>query len=275
MVEVLQFEFFQSALLAAVLSSVLCGIIGVLVVVNRIVFISAGTAHAAYGGIGLAFFMGWPVLVTTLGFSLGTTILISWVIQRQKHRADSLIGVLWAAGMSLGIILIDLTPGYHPDLMSYLFGSILAIPQEELYYLLGADIFVLATVVLFYHEFISISYDEEFAKVRGLAVGWFYLLLLVMIALSVVFLMRVVGLIMLIALLTIPPLIAEPLSGSVARMMLFSTFFSLIFAVVGLWISYFFNLSSGASIIIVAVVGYILAAMLRTFIRKRSTKSFA
>ena len=275
MVEALQFEFFQSALLAAVLSSVLCGIIGALVVVNRIVFISAGTAHAAYGGIGLAFFMGWPVLVTTLGFSLGTTILISWVIQRQKHRADSLIGVLWAAGMSLGIILIDLTPGYHPDLMSYLFGSILAIPQEELYYLLGADIFVLVTVVVFYHEFIAISYDEEFARVRGLAVGWFYLLLLVMIALSVVFLMRVVGLIMLIALLTIPPLIAEPLSGSVARMMLFSTFFSLIFAVVGLWISYFFNLSSGASIIIVAVVGYILAAMLRTFIRKRSTKSFA
>ncbi len=152
MIEALQYEFFQNALLAGVLSSILCGVIGVLVVVNRIVFVSAGTAHAAYGGIGLAFYMGWPILLTTLGFSLTSTLIISWIMHHQKHRADSIIGVLWAAGMGMGIILIDLTPGYHPDLMSYLFGSILATPVEELYYLLVLDGLVLAALFYFYQE---------------------------------------------------------------------------------------------------------------------------
>ncbi len=261
MVEALQFEFFQYALLAGILASVLCGIIGVLVVVNRIVFISAGTAHAAYGGIGLAFYMGWPVLITTMGFSLGTTMLISWVIQNQKHRADSIIGVLWAAGMGIGVILIDLTPGYHPDLMSYLFGSILATPIEELYALLAMDIFVIMVMLVFYEEFISISYDEEFAAVRGIAVKGLYLLLLVMIALSVVLLIRIVGLILIIALLTIPPLITESYCKSIAQMMVFSILLSMIFSVGGLWVSYTYDLSSGASIIGFAVMVYLVSSI--------------
>ncbi|PCI24329.1 MAG: hypothetical protein COB67_11725 [SAR324 cluster bacterium] len=256
MLEALEFEFFQHAMIAGVLSAVLCGIIGVLVVVNRIVFISAGTAHAAYGGIGLAFYLGWPILWTTMGFSMVATVIMAWVIRHRKHRADSIIGVLWAGGMALGIILTDLTPGYHPDLMSYLFGSILAIPVEELYYILGMDIFVTFIMLFYYREFVSFSYDEEFSRVRGVPVDWLYLLLLLMISLSVVLLIRVVGLIMIIALLTIPPLIVEPYAKSMGRMMLGATGLSVIFAIGGLWLSYSLDISAGASIIAVAVAGY-------------------
>lgn len=268
MAEILEFEFMRHALLAGGLSAILCGIIGALVVVNRIVFISAGTAHAAYGGIGLAFYLGLPILWTTMGFSVGTAILMFWIMRHQKHRADSIIGVIWAAGMALGIILIDLTPGYHPDIMSYLFGSILAIPKEELYWLVGLDCFAILVVAALYRELVSISYDEEFSRVRGVPVNLLNLLLLVLISLSIVLLIRVVGLIMVIALLTIPPLIVERYVKSMGKMILFSIVLSAIFSVGGLWISYLLDISSGASIIAVAVIGYSLASLIG-YIRSR------
>jgi zinc transport system permease protein len=152
MLEALQFEFMRNALLAGLLASIMCGVIGTFVVVNRIVFISGGIAHAAYGGIGLAFFFGFSYLMGILGFSLLVAAIMAAVSLKTRQRADTIIGVLWAVGMALGVILLDLTPGYNVDLMSYLFGSILTVPTSDLWLMLIIDGLVVLTVSYFYHD---------------------------------------------------------------------------------------------------------------------------
>ena len=259
MLEALQFEFMRNALLAGLLTSVACGVIGTFVVVNRIVFLSGGIAHAAYGGIGLAFFFGLPFVVGTLGFALLIAMVMAAVTLKARHRSDTIIGVLWAIGMALGVILLDLSPGYNVDLMSFLFGSILAVPTSDLWLMLVLNILILLTVGYFYHDFLALSYDEDFAKVRGVRVKLLYFLLLAMVALSVVMIIRIVGLILVIALLTIPPYIAEKYSSSLRAMMFLSFLLSCFFTMVGLWVSYVFNLTSGATIIMVAGVCFFIS----------------
>lgn len=260
MIEILQFEFMRNALAAGFLASIICGVIGSLVVVNRIAFLTGGIAHAAYGGIGLAFFMGWPYLPTTLCFSLAAAMIMAVVTLNARHRADTIIGVLWSVGMATGIVLLDKTPGYHVDLMSYLFGSILSVPQSDLYAMAGATVLIIGCMVIWYHEFLAVSYDDEFARIRGIPVTFFYFLLIGMIAVSVVLIIQVVGLILVIALMTIPPYIAEPYAKSLWRMMLASSFLNVIFVVLGLWLAYAFNLTSGAAIILVAAAGFLVSA---------------
>lgn len=252
MLDLLQFEFMQNALLAGLLAGVICGVIGTLVVVNRIVFLSGGIAHAAYGGIGLAFYFQWPYMLGTIGFSLASAMIMAAVTLKARHRSDTIIGVIWAVGMALGVILIDLTPGYHVDLMSYLFGSILAVPDSDLWVMLGLCVIVVGTVAWFYNSFLAMSYDEEFARLRGVPVTVLYFLLIGLVALAIVIVIRVVGLILVIALLTIPPYIAEKYSKSLYKMMIVSSLLSAFFAVSGLWLSFALNLTSGASIILVA-----------------------
>ncbi|MEE9566498.1 MAG: metal ABC transporter permease, partial [Desulfobacteria bacterium] len=245
MIEALHLEFMQNAFMAAFLASIVCGIIGTFVVVNRIVFISGGIAHAAYGGVGLAFFLGLSPMLGILGFSLLVSVVMAAVTWRARHRADTIIGVLWALGMALGVILLDLTPGYNVDLMSYLFGSILTVPSSDLWLMLGLSGLVVLIVGYFYRDFVSLSYDEEFARVRGVPVRILYFLLMAMIALSVVMIIQIVGLILVIALLTIPPYIAERFSGSLLTMMLYSILLNILFTWLGLWLSFEFNLTSG------------------------------
>jgi zinc transport system permease protein len=269
MLEALQFEFMRNALLAGLLTSVACGVIGTFVVVNRIVFLSGGIAHAAYGGIGLAFFFGLPFVVGTLGFALLVAMVMAVVTLKARHRSDTIIGVLWAVGMALGVILLDLTPGYNVDLMSFLFGSILAVPTFDLWLMLVLNVLILVTVGYFYNDFLALSYDEDFAKVRGVRVTLLYFLLLAMVALSVVMIIRLVGLILVIALLTIPPFIAEKYSGSLRAMMLISSLLCCIFTMVGLWISYFFNLTSGATIILVAGVCFFVSLFIELLRSRR------
>jgi zinc transport system permease protein len=269
MLEALHFEFMRNALLAGLLTSVACGVIGTFVVVNRIVFLSGGIAHAAYGGIGLAFFFGLPFMVGTLGFALIVAMVMAVVTLKARHRSDTIIGVLWALGMALGVILLDLTPGYNVDLMSFLFGSILAVPTSDLWLMLVLNVLILLTVGYFYHDFLALSYDEDFAKVRGVRVTLLYFLLLAMVALSVVMIIRLVGLILVIALLTIPPYIAEKYSSSLRAMMLLSSLLSCIFTMVGLWISYFFNLTSGATIIMVAGVCFFISLLVELLRSRR------
>jgi zinc transport system permease protein len=257
--EALQFEFMRNALLAGILVSITCGLIGSLVVVNRIVFISGGIAHAAYGGIGLAFYAGISPTLGAAGFSVLVSLIMGLISMKSKHRADTYIGVLWAIGMAVGVILIDLTPGYNVDLMSYLFGSILAVPKTDLWFMVPMDMFILLVVLIFYKEFIAMSYDEEFAFVVGIPVRVLYLILLCMIGLSVVMIIRVVGLILVIALLTIPPYIAEKYTRSLGRMMVLASLLGILFTLSGLWLSYRFNLTSGATIIMVAGVAFLFS----------------
>ncbi len=260
--EILHFEFMQNALAAGLLASLICGLIGSLVVVNRIVFISGGIAHASYGGVGLAFFLGLPVLPVTAVFTLFAALIMALVTLRARERADTVIGVIWAAGMALGIILLDITPGYNVDLMSYLFGSILAVPRSDLWLMAGLAGLVLLLVIALYRGFLVMSFDEEFARSRGVPVNVLYFLLIAMVGLSVVMIIRVVGLILVIALLTIPPFIAERRTRSLSRMMILSTILSSVFTVMGLALSYATDISSGAAIIAVASTGFFLSFLL-------------
>jgi zinc transport system permease protein len=257
--DALQFEFMRNALLAGILVSISCGIIGTLIVVNRIVFISGGIAHSAYGGIGLAFYTGMSPTLGAGLFSVVVAIIMGAISLENKHRADTLIGVLWAVGMGIGIILIDLTPGYNVDLMSYLFGSILSVPRADIWFMIPLDIVILLTVLVLYKEFIALSYDEEFAFVVGIPVKTLYLVLLCMTALSIVMIIRVVGLILVIALLSIPPYIAEKYTSSLGKMMVLSSLLGILFTLSGLWLSYKYDLTSGATIIMVAGVSFFIS----------------
>jgi zinc transport system permease protein len=262
MMDVLGFDFMQNALAAGLLASLICGIIGTLVVVNRIVFISGGIAHASYGGVGLAFLLGLPVLPVTSAFTVCMALIMALVTLHARERVDTVIGVIWAAGMALGIILLDFTPGYNVDLMSYLFGSILAVPRSDLWLMGGMAAVVIALVLVFYRGFMVMSFDEEFARSRGVPVNFLYILLIVMVGLCVVMIIRVVGLILVIALLTIPPFIAERRTRSLRVMMIVSTILSAVFTVTGLMFSYALDITSGASIIAVAAVGFFLSLLI-------------
>jgi zinc transport system permease protein len=270
MLQAFQYEFMQNAIAAGLLAAIICGVMGTLVVVNRIVFLSGGIAHAAYGGIGLAFFFGWPYLLGTIGFSLLAAMVMATVTLTARHRADTIIGVLWAVGMALGIILIDLTPGYNVDLMSYLFGSLLSVPDTDLWMMLVVGIVIICTVTYFYNDYLAISYDEEFAQIRGVRVKLLYFFLIGQLAVSIVLIIRVVGLILVIALLTIPPFIAEKFSTSLFKMMISSCLLSMVFTLTGLWLSYAFNLTSGASIILVAGTAFLMAVVLENYITRRA-----
>ena len=161
---------------------------------------------------------------------------------------------MWASGMAIGIIFVDLTPGYNVDLMSYLFGSIIAVSAEDIQYMTVLDIFIIGIVVYFYKEILAVSYDSEFATLRGINVKFFYTLILILAALCVVAAIKAVGLILVIALLTIPTYLAETFASKLSSMMILSSILATIFTILGLVVSYSYDISSGASIIMVAVL---------------------
>jgi zinc transport system permease protein len=268
-IDALQFEFMRNALLAGLLASVICGVIGTLIVVNRLVFLSGGIAHSAYGGIGLAFFFGWPYMVCTTLFALAAALVMAAVSRSMKQRADTIIGVMWAIGMATGILLLDFTPGYNVDLMSYLFGSIMSVPRSELISmaLLGGG--VLALVFFFFKDLLVMSYDEEFAQVQGVPVQALYYLLIGSVAVTVVVVVQVVGLILVIALMTIPPSIAEKYTSSMLQMMALSCGLGMLFITGGLWGSYRYDLTSGAAIILVAATGFLLSLLIDQLISRK------
>ena len=254
MLEVLQYDFIQNALIAGVLISIAAGIIGSLVVVNKITFLTGGIAHSSYGGIGLAIYLGLPVLFGATVFAVITAVIIAIITLNNRNRIDAIIGMMWASGMAIGIIFVDLTPGYNVDLMSYLFGSIIAVSNDDLIYMSLLDIFIVCTVVFFYKQILAVSYDSEFATLRGINVKFFYTLILILAALCVVAAIKAVGLILVIALLTIPTYLAESFASRLSTMMVISSILATIFTILGLVVSYIYDISSGASIIMVAVV---------------------
>jgi zinc transport system permease protein len=255
----LEYAFMRNALAAGVLVSIACGVIGTYVVIKRIVFISGGIAHTAYGGIGLGYFFNFNPVIGAILFSLAAAFGMGIVHRRTRQRSDTIIGVMWALGMAIGIILIDRSPGYKTDLMSYLFGSILAVPQTDLIIMAVLNLVIIVLVILFYKELLAVAFDETFATVQNVPVDALEILLLSMIGLTIVMMMRVVGLIMVIALLTIPAAISGLFIRSIKKMMAVSSILGIVFTIVGLLISYFFNLTSGATIILVAGVSYFLA----------------
>lgn len=257
LVALTEYGFLQNALLGGLLASIGCGIMGSYVVVKRIGFLAGGISHSVLGGMGIAFFLGFSPLGGALAAAVVAALLIGWVSLEWKEQEDTLIGALWAVGMALGILFISKTPGYNVNLMSYLFGNILMVPLDDIWLMGLMDLLILGVVSLFYRQFLAVSFDEEFARLRGVPVTFFYLLLLCMVAVTVVLLIQVVGLILVIALLTLPAAIAAQYVTSLGRMILLATLLGMLFTVAGLGISYGPDLPAGASIILVAGVSYL------------------
>jgi len=259
MIDALQYEFMQHALIAGLLAAIACGIVGVYVVVKRIVFISGGIAHASFGGIGLGYLIGISPILGAVFFTIASALGMGVVTRKTKLAEDTAIGILWAMGMALGIIFIGLSPGYAPDLFSYLFGNILTVPFSDLILMLILDAVIVIIVIALYKELLALSFDEEFGTVSGAPMGVLYFLLLCMIALTVVVLIRVVGIILVIALLTIPPALARKFTHNLWKMMLLAILFGEAFTFGGLWLSYELDVASGATIILLSgtvLLGY-------------------
>lgn len=254
--EILGLSFFQNALIGSILVSVACGIIGTYVVVNRMVFMAGGIAHGAYGGIGIALFFSLAPLLGAAVFSIILAFVIAAITLKQQERTDSIIGVIWAFGMAIGIIFADITPGYKADLTSYLFGSILSVSRFDISIMLGVDLFIIAVATIFYRQLQAMSFDMEFAALRGVRVKFLYYLLLTLVALCVVLSIQAVGLILVIALLTIPPYLAEFFTKHLHSAMFLASILAMFFCVTGLFVSYFFNISSGATIIFVSTLSF-------------------
>jgi zinc transport system permease protein len=257
MLEILGYEFFRNALLAGLLASIACGIIGSYVVVKRMVALSGGISHAAFGGIGLGYFLGFDPILGAVGFALAVSTGIGILREKAVQNLDTLIGAVWAAGMALGILFISLTPGYAPDLFSYLFGNILLVPQGDLLLMAVLAVVIIGAVIIVYSPLLAVTFDEEYARVMNLPVTALMLLLLGLTALTVVMLIRVVGIILVIALLTLPAAIAREYAGEMRRMMVLAVAGGMIFTFLGIWLSYLFDIPSGATIILVSVVAYL------------------
>jgi len=267
MLDILNFEFMQNALIAGLLVSIISGIIGSLIVVNRMVFLAGGIAHTSYGGIGIAVYFGLPIFLGASVFSAIAALLIAYIALKKQESIDTFIGLIWATGMAIGIILIDLTPGYNVDLMSYLFGSILAVSHDDIIYM-SILLFIIVSIVIFYYKnILAVSYDKEYSRLRGINVNFFYTLILVLSSLAIVVAIKIVGLILVIALLTIPIYMAQDLSNSLKNMMLISSILSSIFSTLGLVLSYYYDLTSGASIILVSAVSLLIFTSIKAILR--------
>ena len=220
MFEVLQYDFMQNALVAGLLAAIACGVVGTYVVTKRVVFISGGIAHTSFGGIGLGYLAGFSPVFGAMIFAVASALGIGVITQKTKLSEDTTIGILWAMGMALGTIFIGLAPGYAPDLFSYLFGNILTVKLADLILMIVLDAVIVIAVLALYKELLAISFDEEFSTIVGIPVKVLHLLLLCLVALTIVVLIRVVGIILVIALLTIPATLARQFTYDLKKMMM-------------------------------------------------------
>jgi zinc transport system permease protein len=255
--------FMQNAVIIGLLASVACGIMGTYVVVRRIVFISGGISHTVLGGMGIAYYFGHNPIHGAVVSALAAALIIGFVSVYYHQHEDTLIGALWAVGMAVGLLFIYKTPGYNVDLMSYLFGNILMVKGESVRVLAYLDALIIVSVVVLYKRFLAVCFDEEYSQLQGIGVVGTYLLLLCLIALTVVILIQVVGIILVIALLTLPAATARYYARSLVQMMVLASILGAAFTTTGLVVSYQPNLPAGATIIVISGIAYLLATILK------------
>lgn len=265
-----QHAFLQHALLAGILVSIPCGVVGSFVVIRRISYIAGGIAHSVLAGLGAVHYLqvvhGFTAISPMGGAviaALFSALIIGWVSLRLKQREDTVIGAVWAMGMATGILFISLTPGYTTDLMSYLFGNILMVTSRDIGLIAALDIIVLVIVALFHKQLLAVCFDSEFAALRGVHVNRFYFLLLGMTALTVVLLVSVVGIILVIALLTLPAAMANLFARRLWQMMAIATLICAALTTAGLGLSYGPDLPAGAVTILLAGMSYFVIVLLR------------
>ena len=266
---ILEYSFFQNALLGSLLASVLCGFIGTYIVTRRLVFISGGITHASFGGIGLGVFLGINPILSAMVFSVLSAFGVQWMSRRGDVRGDSAIAVFWTFGMSLGIICCFLSPGFMPDLPSFLFGSILTIGQADLWLLAALLVAVAIVFALLYRTILSVAFDVDFARSQRLPVAFIEYLMMALIALTIVGTLRMVGIVLSISLLTIPQMSANVLTHNFKRMIAWSIVIGWVDCLMGLGLSYALNVPSGASIIFVSILVYVVLKIGNIVLKKR------
>lgn len=270
MLELLEYDFFVNALIASVITSISCGIIGTYIVSRRMVFLGGGITHASFGGIGIAYYLGITPMLGAAVFAVLSAFGINYFTSKGNLRQDSSIAIWWSLGMAIGIIFIAVTPGYAPNLMGFLFGSILTVTSSDLLFMGIITSLVVLLFIAFYRLIIIISFDEEFAKARNLPTNLFNNVLIALSALVIVGSIRVSGVILVLSLLTIPQVTANIFSKKFSNIVLGSILIGFFGMVSGLIISYLTNLPSGATIILVLTCFFIIVKIFESInIKKR------
>ena len=264
---ILEYSFFQNALIGSVLASIVCGLVGTYIVTRRLTFISGGITHASFGGIGIGVFTGINPILSAMAFAILSAFGVQWISRNKDVRRDSAIAMFWTLGMSVGIICCFLTPGFMPDLPSFLFGSILAIDSADLWLLAGLTAVVALLFTILLRPIQSIAFDSTFARSQHLPVCLLEYLLMTLIAMTIVATLKLVGIVLAISLLTIPQMTANLFTFSYKRMIALSIILGWIDCLLGLYASYLLNVPSGATIIFVSIIIFAIAKVIKLGVR--------
>lgn len=269
---IFEYTFLSNAILASVLSSIVCGILGAYIVSKRMVFISGGITHASFGGIGAAFYLGINPFIGAAAFALMSAFGIEWISKKGNVRNDSSIGILWSLGMAIGIIFVYISPGFTPNLMSYLFGSILTVSSAELLFMLALAVVTVLFFAFFYHQILYIAFDESFARSQKAPVRLINYLLITLIALAIVINIRVAGIILVMSMLTLPQNTANLFSNNFKHIIFYSILISFVGTIVGLAGSFWLGIPSGASIIFTLALIFFVAKLLKVIFERKKRK---
>ncbi|RKY83650.1 metal ABC transporter permease [candidate division KSB1 bacterium] len=272
MFDILHYSFMQRALISGIIIGIVCSVIGVYIVLKGISFIGAGIAHASFGGVALGFLLGINPLFTAIVFCLFTGWGIGFLSHKNRIKEDTAVGIFFASTMALGILFIGLMKGYNVDLFGYLFGSILAVTEEDLIITISLGFIILTFDVVLFKELMFITFDREMAEVTGIPTTKIYFLLISLIALTVVLSIKVVGIILVSALLITPAATAYQLTEEFKRMMFFSILFGVSGTIAGLFLSYWLNTASGATIVVVITIIFFISLLLSPKRRKKTKK---
>ena len=262
MLEMLSYDFMQRSLLAAMLVGAMCSVIGVFVVLRGLAFVGAGTAHAAFAGVALAYLVGLPPLPLAIAFGLATVWLTGVMEEKGRMKLDVSIAILYTATMALAILFIGLMKGYNAEVYGYLFGSVLSVTPEELGIILALSLLVLGAILAFSKELYFIAFDQEMAEASGVPARRIFYLLLTLVALTVVVSLKTVGAILVFAMVLIPASTAYQLTHSLSHMTAYSVGIGISCATGGVMLSYLWDLPSGPAIVLLATAVFLLSVLL-------------
>lgn len=269
----ISYSFLQNAFIAAVLSGIACGIVGTYIISRRMVFLSGGITHASFGGIGIAYYLGLNPIGGAMVFAVLSALGVEWASAKGRIREDSAIGIVWSVGMAIGLLFIYLTPGYAANLMTYLFGDVLTVSHSNIIALAVLAVVLIGVMLFFGRPIIYAAFDREFAKSQGVRADAILTLMTVLTSVAIVLSIRIVGIVLLISLLTIPPVIASSFTKSYMRIVTLSSLFAVIGNVVGLYVAYKIDLPVGVStIILLAIALFVVKLLTLPKLRGRNQK---
>lgn len=272
---ILNYQYMQNAVIASILAGIVCGIMGVIIIEKKLVMMSGGIAHTAYGGVGLSYMLGIEPVFGAILFSTVASLSVGYIKRKGTAKSDVIIGMFWSLGMALGILFITLTPGYPPNISTYLFGNILSIPRFYIKIMGVLTLLILLVTVIFFNHWKVYLFDDEFAYIVGIKTALLEYVLMVMIALTIVVLIRVVGIILVLALLTAPSATAALLTNNLKNRMIWSSVLVILFCMTGLWISYNINLAPGSVIVIMSVGLYFIIYAVKYILKSGSVERWS